>query len=93
MGADGLRTYAPGLFVVTLVEEFMSERHTGTVKWFNERKGFGFIEQEGGDQVKERRGQFRGIGMTDGLALAATANAILLACMWIAENWERVEQR
>ena len=26
----------------------MSERHTGTVKWFNERKGFGFIEQEGG---------------------------------------------
>ncbi|MEK9784754.1 MAG: cold shock domain-containing protein, partial [Gammaproteobacteria bacterium] len=27
----------------------MSERHTGTVKWFNERKGFGFIEQEGGD--------------------------------------------
>ena len=24
---------------------------TGMVKWFNERKGFGFIEQEEGDDV------------------------------------------
>jgi CspA family cold shock protein len=24
---------------------------TGTVKWFNERKGFGFIEQETGPDV------------------------------------------
>jgi cold shock protein len=24
---------------------------TGTVKWFNEAKGFGFISQEGGDDV------------------------------------------
>ncbi len=23
----------------------------GTVKWFNESKGFGFIQQEGGDDV------------------------------------------
>lgn len=23
----------------------------GTVKWFNEKKGFGFISQEGGDDV------------------------------------------
>ncbi len=23
----------------------------GTVKWFNEKKGFGFIEQEGGSDV------------------------------------------
>ena len=23
----------------------------GTVKWFNDRKGFGFIEQENGDDV------------------------------------------
>jgi len=24
---------------------------TGTVKWFSDDKGFGFIEQEGGDDV------------------------------------------
>jgi len=29
----------------------MSERVTGTVKWFNNSKGFGFIEREGGDDV------------------------------------------
>jgi CspA family cold shock protein len=28
----------------------MSERITGTVKWFNGTKGFGFIEREGGIQ-------------------------------------------
>ena len=25
--------------------------HTGTVKWFNDAKGFGFISQEGGEDV------------------------------------------
>ena len=29
----------------------MSQRTTGTVKWFNGTKGFGFIEQEGGPDV------------------------------------------
>jgi CspA family cold shock protein len=29
----------------------MSERVTGTVKWFNGAKGFGFIAREGGDDV------------------------------------------
>lgn len=29
----------------------MDDRKTGTVKWFNDQKGFGFIEQEGGDDV------------------------------------------
>ncbi len=29
----------------------MSERIIGTVKWFNESKGFGFISQEGGEDV------------------------------------------
>ncbi|MEQ8315249.1 MAG: cold-shock protein [Gammaproteobacteria bacterium] len=29
----------------------MSERITGTVKWFNEDKGFGFIQREGGPDV------------------------------------------
>jgi len=29
----------------------MSERETGTVKWFNSTKGFGFIEREDEDDV------------------------------------------
>jgi CspA family cold shock protein len=29
----------------------MSKTTTGTVKWFNEAKGFGFIQQESGPDV------------------------------------------
>jgi CspA family cold shock protein len=29
----------------------MSERITGTVKWFNAAKGYGFIGREGGEDV------------------------------------------
>ena len=29
----------------------MSQRQSGTVKWFNDEKGFGFIQQESGDDV------------------------------------------
>ena len=29
----------------------MADRETGTVKWFNDAKGFGFIERESGDDV------------------------------------------
>ncbi|MBN1301461.1 MAG: cold-shock protein [Melioribacteraceae bacterium] len=29
----------------------MAERNTGTVKWFNSSKGYGFIQQEGGEDV------------------------------------------
>jgi len=29
----------------------MADRKTGTVKWFNDAKGFGFIQQENGPDV------------------------------------------
>ena len=35
---------------------------TGTVKWFNEKKGFGFIEREGGDDVFAHFSEIQGDG-------------------------------
>lgn len=40
----------------------MTERSTGTVKWFNNAKGFGFITREGGDDVFVHFRAIRGDG-------------------------------
>jgi CspA family cold shock protein len=40
----------------------MSERVTGTVKWFNGAKGYGFIEREGGADVFVHFSAIRGEG-------------------------------
>ena len=40
----------------------MSERVQGTVKWFNSSKGFGFIQQPGGEDVFVHFRQIRGQG-------------------------------
>jgi CspA family cold shock protein len=40
----------------------MSERETGTVKWFNGAKGYGFIERENGKDVFVHYSAIRGAG-------------------------------
>ena len=40
----------------------MSDTVTGTVKWFNEAKGFGFIEQESGADVFAHHSNIVGTG-------------------------------
>ena len=40
----------------------MSERETGTVKWFNGAKGYGFIERENGPDVFVHFSAIRGEG-------------------------------
>lgn len=40
----------------------MADRETGTVKWFNNSKGFGFIEREGAEDVFVHFNQIRGEG-------------------------------
>ena len=43
----------------------MSQRTTGTVKWFNGTKGFGFIEQEEGPDVFVHYSALQGEGFRD----------------------------
>jgi CspA family cold shock protein len=40
----------------------MSERETGTVKWFNASRGFGFIGREGKDDVFVHHSAIQGEG-------------------------------
>lgn len=53
----------------------MSATVTGTVKWFNEAKGFGFIEQESGSDVFAHFSAIVGSGfktLTEGQAVSFT---------------------
>jgi CspA family cold shock protein len=40
----------------------MSERETGTVKWFDDRKGYGFIERDSGEDIFVHHSQIEGAG-------------------------------
>ena len=39
---------------------------TGTVKWFDEQKGFGFIEQESGDDLFVHHSEVSGDSLNEG---------------------------
>ena len=42
---------------------------TGKVKWFDEQKGFGFIEQEKGDDLFVHNSEVSGRSLTEGQAV------------------------
>ena len=53
----------------------MSNKVTGTVKWFNESKGFGFIQQENGPDVFAHYSAISGSGfktLADGQSVEFT---------------------
>jgi len=53
----------------------MSEKQAGTVKWFNEKKGFGFITRESGPDLFVHFSNITGSGfktLKDGQAVTFT---------------------
>lgn len=53
----------------------MAEQLTGTVKWFNDEKGFGFIEREGEKDVFVHYSSIEGTGrrtLTEGQSVTMT---------------------
>ena len=49
-------------FYIFLERFYMSERETGTVKWFDAKKGYGFINREDGEDVFIHYSSIQGTG-------------------------------
>lgn len=53
----------------------MSEKETGTIKWFSTQKGYGFIQREGGSDVFVHYSAIQGSGfrnLTEGQSVEFT---------------------
>ena len=59
-----LRHYLTHLFQVLKFwrNDIVADRETGTVKWFNNQKGYGFITRENGEDVFVHYSSIRGDG-------------------------------
>ena len=65
----------------------MSERITGTVKWFNGSKGFGFISREGGPDVFVHFSAIQGDGFRN-LEEGQRVRAVWLPDETAAKAWQ-----
>jgi CspA family cold shock protein len=70
----------------------MSNTVTGTVKWFNESKGFGFIEQQSGPDVFAHFSAIQGSGfktLNEGQSVKACPFLLLLNAWYLLNCTER----